>query len=90
MRERTVDIPFILVSGKVGEETAVQAMKAGADDYILKGDLARLVPMVARACAMPMDGEGHATPNGSCKSAMPSLPTRIAWLIWGRGTLTWK
>jgi len=47
-RERTVDIPFILVSGKVGEETAVQAMKAGADDYILKGDLPRLVPMVKR------------------------------------------
>ncbi|HWE05051.1 MAG TPA: response regulator [Tepidisphaeraceae bacterium] len=47
-RERTVDVPFVLVSGKVGEETAVQAMKAGADDYMLKGDLTRLVPMVQR------------------------------------------
>ena len=42
------DVPFILVSGTVGEETAVQAMKAGADDYLFKGDLKRLVPAVER------------------------------------------
>ena len=43
-----IDLPFILVSGKVGEETAVEAMKAGASDYILKDKLARLVPAVRR------------------------------------------
>ncbi|MGB8991265.1 MAG: PAS domain S-box protein [Desulfobaccales bacterium] len=43
-----VDLPFILVSGKVGEETVVDAMKAGAGDYILKDNLARLVPAVRR------------------------------------------
>ena len=42
------DLPFILISGKVGEETAVEAMKAGASDYILKDKLARLVPAVRR------------------------------------------
>src|SRR5271169_5735191 len=47
-RERSADIPFILVSGQVGEEPAVQAMKAGADDYLFKGDLKRLVPAVER------------------------------------------
>ncbi len=47
-RERAGDIPFILVSGEVGEETAVQAMKAGANDYLFKGDLKRLVPAVER------------------------------------------
>jgi len=47
-RERAGDIPFILVSGQVGEETAVQAMQAGADDYLFKGDLKRLVPAVER------------------------------------------
>ena len=40
------DLPFIIVSGKVGEETAVEAMKAGANNYILKDNLARLVPAV--------------------------------------------
>jgi len=47
-REHGADIPFILVSGKIGEQAAVQAMKAGADDYLVKGDLARLIPAVER------------------------------------------
>ncbi len=42
------DLPFILVSDKVGEETVVEAMKAGANNYILKDNLARLVPAVQR------------------------------------------
>jgi PAS domain S-box-containing protein len=42
------DIPFIIVSGVVGEETAVAAMKAGARDFIIKQNLARLVPAVQR------------------------------------------
>ena len=39
-------IPFILVTGSVNEEVAVECMKAGADDYILKSNLARLVPAI--------------------------------------------
>jgi signal transduction histidine kinase len=42
------DIPFILVSGTIGEEVAVQAMKAGARDYVLKKDLTRLAMAVSR------------------------------------------
>ena len=47
-REFSADVPFILVSGKIDVETAVQAIKAGADDYLLKSDLERLVPTVTR------------------------------------------
>jgi signal transduction histidine kinase len=47
-KEAGRDIPFILVSATVGEETAVLAMKQGAHDYIMKGSLARLVPVVQR------------------------------------------
>lgn len=43
-----VDVPFIIVSGTIGEDRAVTAMKAGAHDYILKGNLKRLVPAVER------------------------------------------
>ena len=43
------DIPFIIVSGTIGEELAVQAMKAGASDYLVKGKLARLIPVVGRS-----------------------------------------
>ena len=42
------DIPFILVSGTIGETLAVEAMKAGAQDYVLKGDLTRLSMAVRR------------------------------------------
>lgn len=48
VREFGTDIPFILVSGAMGEETAVAAMKAGAHDYIMKNNLARLVPAFER------------------------------------------
>jgi diguanylate cyclase (GGDEF)-like protein/PAS domain S-box-containing protein len=43
-----LDLPFILMSGSIGEDIAVTAMKAGAHDYILKGQPARLVPAVER------------------------------------------
>ncbi|HEY9066012.1 MAG TPA: response regulator [Burkholderiaceae bacterium] len=43
-----LDIPFIFVSGTIGEEIAVEAMKAGASDYVMKQNLARLVPALER------------------------------------------
>jgi PAS domain S-box-containing protein len=43
-----LDLPFIVISGTIGEEQAVAAMKMGAHDYLMKGKLARLVPAVER------------------------------------------
>jgi PAS domain S-box-containing protein len=43
-----VDIPFIIVSGAVGEETVVEMIKAGAHDYVMKHNLSRLAPAVKR------------------------------------------
>jgi diguanylate cyclase len=48
VREQHPDLPFIFVSGTIGEDTAVAAMKTGAHDYIMKGNLARLAPAVER------------------------------------------
>lgn len=48
LKATVLDIPFILVSGKIDEETAVEAMKKGAVDYISKNNLSRLVPAVER------------------------------------------
>jgi signal transduction histidine kinase len=48
LKESGHDLPFILVSAVVSEETAVAAMKAGAHDYIMKRNLARLVPAIER------------------------------------------
>lgn len=49
LRERGLEIPFILISGTLGEEAAVEAMKHGATDYLLKDRIARLGPAVERA-----------------------------------------
>ncbi|MDD4118191.1 MAG: SpoIIE family protein phosphatase [Kiritimatiellae bacterium] len=48
VRSSAMDVPFIIVSGAIGEEAAVAAMKAGAQDYLMKGNLARLVAATAR------------------------------------------
>jgi len=47
-RELGADLPFIVVSGTIGEELAVDALRGGAADFILKDRLARLLPAVAR------------------------------------------
>jgi two-component system, cell cycle sensor histidine kinase and response regulator CckA len=48
LQNKQRDLPFIIVSGTIGEETAVTATKAGAHDYIIKGQLTRLLPAVER------------------------------------------
>lgn len=48
VKKSEVDVPFIIVSGSIGEDIAVAAMKTGAHDYIMKDNLARLVPAIER------------------------------------------
>ena len=49
VREVASDLPFIFVSGTIGEELAIDAMQRGADDYVLKDNLRRLQPAIERA-----------------------------------------
>ena len=49
-QELQPELPFIIVSGTVGEDTAVSALKAGASDFLIKGRLTRLAPAI---CARP-------------------------------------
>lgn len=48
VRQASQDVPVIILSGTIGEDVAVAAMKAGASDYIMKDNLARLVPAIER------------------------------------------
>jgi signal transduction histidine kinase len=48
VRAHDRDLPFIFVSGSIGEDVAVAAMRAGAQDYVMKGNLARLAPAISR------------------------------------------
>ena len=49
LRREQPDTPFIIVSGMIGEDAAVDAMHAGADDYVMKSSLRRLVPAIERS-----------------------------------------
>ena len=60
LKRRGLDLPFIIVSGTIGEETAVAAMKAGAHDYLMKGHLARLAPAIRRELREADDRRGRA------------------------------
>jgi PAS domain S-box-containing protein len=67
------DVPFIFVSGTLGEEVAIEALKIGATDYILKTRLSRLVPSVLRALR-------EATQSAERKRAEESLRQSEAYL----------
>jgi diguanylate cyclase (GGDEF)-like protein/PAS domain S-box-containing protein len=48
LKKTNIDIPIIIISGAIGEETAVECMRLGARDYIMKGNFSRLCPAIAR------------------------------------------
>jgi diguanylate cyclase (GGDEF)-like protein/PAS domain S-box-containing protein len=59
VREKGIDLPFIIFSGKLGEAAAVEAMQAGANDYLLKGNLTRLKHAVLRALTEAEEHKQH-------------------------------
>ena len=73
VRERVPDIPFIIVSGSMGEELAVAAMKAGASDYLVKGQLARLAPAVQRELTDVEQRRKHAEAEAALRSTEAQL-----------------
>ena len=50
LKKRGIDLPLIIVTGSVGEGIALAVTKAGARDYIMKGDTSRLSAAIDRAC----------------------------------------
>ncbi len=68
MIKRTgLDLPFIIVSGMIGEEAAITAMKAGAHDFVMKSNLVRLVPAIQRRAS----GSRRAQSQAPCGSGAP-------------------
>src|SRR3989449_10120712 len=73
VRERGLDVPFICVSGTISEEMAVAAMKAGANDWVTKSQLKRLLPAIERELR---EAKGRAALRTS--EAGPEAPGRRA------------
>ncbi len=67
LRDRRLDVPCIIVSGRIGEEAAVQAMRAGAADYVSKDHLNRIEPAVARALREAEDRQARQDAEGNLR-----------------------
>jgi diguanylate cyclase (GGDEF)-like protein len=81
VRQHSPDLPFILVSGNIDEEVAVAAMRAGAQDYVLKHNLARLAPAVGRELEEAANRRGRreaemALHKAAYFDALTGLPNR--------------
>jgi PAS domain S-box-containing protein len=77
LRDSGLDIPFIVVSGAIGEDRAVDMMKSGAHDYVMKNNLGRLAPAVAReireAGIRRERGRGHRLLDAVFKAQLDAL-----------------
>lgn len=97
--EKHPDIPFILVTGTMGEENAVESVKKGASDYVLKDKLFRLVPAVQRALeeankraelrqaeeALKENEEKYRVLTETAIDAIIGLKTSDVITLWNRG-----
>ena len=65
LRQQQLETPFIMVSGIYGEEEAVRMMKAGASDYLMKGNLSRLAPALEREVMATAERRGRKRAEGA-------------------------
>ena len=77
LKARQLDIPVIVVSGTIGEDAAVDAMKAGATDYVMKAHLARLGPSVERTLREAAERLEHKKADEALKAERRQLRTLI-------------
>ena len=77
MKQKNLDLPFIIVSGHIEEETAVSTMDSGAHDYIMKDRLARLVPAVQRELREAEVRRARAKSEEALRRAHEELELRV-------------
>ena len=76
--ERCPNVPCIIISGAVGEETAVELLKNGATDFVLKDRLARLVPAVHRALREVAEHDARVQAEADLRALNDELEQRVA------------
>ena len=69
LRSRNMDLPFIIVSGNIGQEVVVAAMQAGASDYVLKDDISRVPVAVDRALKAAAERRAHRAAEEALKES---------------------
>jgi diguanylate cyclase (GGDEF)-like protein/PAS domain S-box-containing protein len=86
IRERSPELPFVFVSGTMGEEFAIETLHRGASDYVLKGHLAKLGPAVARALQVAesqrlrrLAEEDLFNSRQMLRTVLDTIPQRVFW-----------
>jgi len=93
LRERSLDIPFILISGTVGEDLAVSAIKQGADDYIMKDRLGRLGSAIQHALEqkrLRMEKQRADVELRQSQLAYQDLVNSIEGIVWAADANTFE
>lgn len=85
MHESMQNLPFIVVSGKIGEEVAVALMRAGAHDYVMKDNLARLAPAITRE----LDEAARRVEHRRAAAALRDSEERWSFALEGAGYGVW-
>ena len=83
-KEKVPDIPFIFVTGTMGEEVAIETLKNGATDYVLKTRLARLVPAVQRALRETADRRERQRAEEKLRKSLDQLRALTTYLQYVR------
>jgi hypothetical protein len=86
LQETGIDIPLIIASGTIGEETAVEALKAGASDFLVKDRLARLIPAIERE---RREAEGRRA-RRAVEKALSETKDRMQFALEAAGVGTWE
>ena len=77
MQRKGLDLPFIIVSGSIGEDTAVETIKSGVTDYLMKDKLARFVPAVERGLQEAEERQWRRRAEGELKALNEALEKRV-------------
>lgn len=85
LKESGLDLPFLIISGTIGEETAVAALQAGAHDFMLKHKTARLIPAVERNLREAQERQKRREAEAICRIALEFI---LAQLSVGEASIT--
>lgn len=88
LKESGLNIPFIVISGTIGEETAVKAMLAGVSDYLMKSSLARLIPAIERELQEAANRRAHRQAEKNLQESEKRL--QLALSAAGMGVWEWN